>query len=113
MTVGRISISEQPTTTTASEARERVVLDDNGAALLLFGQSNTNLKTVEREVGLTIAVRGNELTLVGPADRVALGRSLLEQLYQLAKKGKPLATSDIARAVSVLSGDQHAQIKDV
>jgi phosphate starvation-inducible PhoH-like protein len=90
-----------------------VVLDDNGAALLLFGQSNTNLKTIEREVGLTIAVRGNELTLVGPADRVALGRSLLEQLYQLAKKGKPLATSDIARAVSVLSGDQHAQIKDV
>ncbi|MDB4964683.1 MAG: Phosphate starvation-inducible protein PhoH, predicted ATPase [Myxococcales bacterium] len=113
MTTGSISISEQPTTTAASDARERVVLDDNGAALLLFGQSNTNLKTIEREVGLTIAVRGNELTLVGAADRVALGRSLLEQLYQLAKKGKPLATTDIARAVGVLAGDQHAQIKDV
>ncbi|MGZ3425811.1 MAG: PhoH family protein [Polyangia bacterium] len=104
-------------TTTATpnkdEARERVVLDDNGAALLLFGQSNANLKTVEREVGLTIGVRGNELTLVGPADRVALGRSLIEQLYQMAKKGRPLASSDIARAVAVLAGDQNAQIKDV
>ena len=104
-------------TTTATpnkdEARERVVLDDNGAALLLFGQSNSNLKTVEREVGLTIGVRGNELTLVGAADRVALGRSLLEQLYQMAKKGRPLASSDIARAVAVLAGDQNAQIKDV
>jgi phosphate starvation-inducible protein PhoH and related proteins len=58
-------------------------------------------------------VRGNEVTLVGPADRVALGRSLVEQLYQLAKRGKPLATQDIARAVAVLSSNQHAQIKDV
>jgi phosphate starvation-inducible PhoH-like protein len=79
----------------------------------LFGQSNTNLKTIEREVGLAIAVRGNELTLVGPPDRVALGRSLIDQLYQLAKRGRPLASSDIARAVAVLAGDQNAQIKDV
>ncbi|HEX4460000.1 MAG TPA: PhoH family protein [Polyangia bacterium] len=79
----------------------------------LLGQANSNLKAIEREVGITIGVRGNELTLVGPADRVALGRSLVEQLYQLAKKGKPLATQDIARAVAVLAGDQRAQIKDV
>ncbi len=108
-----ISISQQETTTATSEARERIVLDDNGAALLLFGQSNQNLKNIEREVGLAIAVRGNELTLVGAADRVALGRSLIEQLYQMAKKGRPLASSDIARAVALLAGDQNAQIKDV
>jgi phosphate starvation-inducible PhoH-like protein len=83
------------------------------SSLLLYGQGNANLKIIEREVGITVAVRGNELTLVGPGDRVALGRSLIEQLYQLAKKGKPLAASDIARAVGVLSGDQRARIKDV
>jgi phosphate starvation-inducible protein PhoH and related proteins len=83
------------------------------SALLLYGQGNANLKIIEREVGITVAVRGNELTLVGPGDRVALGRSLIEQLYALAKKGKPLAASDIARAVGVLSGDQRARIKDV
>jgi len=111
-----ISISATETTTATpgkADARERIVLDDNSAALLLFGQSNTNLKAIEREVGLTIGVRGNELTLVGAPDRVALGRSLVEQLYQMAKKGRPLALSDIARAVGVLAGDQNAQIKDV
>ena len=41
------------------------------------------MKAIEREIGLTIGVRGNELTLVGAADRVALGRSLIEQLYQI------------------------------
>ena len=111
-----ISTSLQETTTATpnkDEARERVVLDDNGAALLLFGQSNTNLKAIEREVGLTIGVRGNELTLVGAADRVALGRSLVEQLYKMAKKGRPLSSDDIVRAVGVLAGDQNAPIKDV
>ncbi|HEY2745467.1 MAG TPA: PhoH family protein [Polyangia bacterium] len=115
-----ISISGPETTTAAAgktdgktDARERIVLDDNSAALLLFGQSNANLKAIEREVGLTIGVRGNELTLVGAADRVALGRSLVEQLYQMAKKGRPLALGDISRAVGVLAGDQNAQIKDV
>ena len=108
-----ISISDSSQTTAADEIRERLILDDNATAMALFGQANVNLKTIEREVGLTVAVRGNELTLVGAADRVALGRSLIEQLYQLAKKGKPLASSDIARAVAVLSSDQRAQIKDV
>jgi phosphate starvation-inducible PhoH-like protein len=83
------------------------------SSLLLYGQGNANLKIIEREVGIAVAVRGNELTLVGPGDRVALGRSLIEQLYQLAKKGKPLAPGDIARAAGVLAGDQHARIKDV
>ena len=98
MTARSISISAPETTTATpgkTDARERIVLDDNSTALLLFGQSNANLKAIEREVGLTIGVRGNELTLVGAADRVALGRSLVEQLYQMAKKGRPLALADI------------------
>jgi phosphate starvation-inducible PhoH-like protein len=95
------------------EVKERLALDDNGASLSLYGQNNTHLKIIEREVGLSIHVRGNELTLVGPADRVALGRSLLEQLYALCKKGKPLGSEDIARAVQVLRGDQRAEIREI
>jgi phosphate starvation-inducible PhoH-like protein len=50
---------------------------------------------------------------VGPADRVALGRSLLEQLYALGKKGSSLDQNDIARAVEVLRGDRRAAIKEI
>jgi phosphate starvation-inducible PhoH-like protein len=95
------------------EVKERITLDDNGASLSLYGQNNAHLKIVEREVGLSIHVRGNELTLVGPPDRVALGRSLLEQLYGLCKKGKPLGGEDIARAAQVLRGDQRAEIREI
>jgi phosphate starvation-inducible PhoH-like protein len=90
-----------------------LVLDDNQAALSLYGQNNANLKLIEREVGVSIGARGNELTIIGPADLTALTRSLLEQLYQLGKRGKPLEGADIARAVGVLRGNRNAEIKEV
>ncbi|HEY7954358.1 MAG: PhoH family protein [Polyangia bacterium] len=79
----------------------------------LYGQNNANLKLIERELGLSIHARGNELTLVGTQDVVALGRSLLEQLYSLGKKGAPLDQADIARAVGVLQGDRRTALKEV
>ncbi|HZS38303.1 MAG TPA: PhoH family protein [Polyangia bacterium] len=81
--------------------------------MALYGHNNSNLKLIEREIGLAIHARGNECTLVGAADTVALARSLLEQLYALGKKGAPLDAADIARAVSVLRGDRKAEIKTI
>ncbi len=93
--------------------KERVVLDDNALAMTLYGQNNAHLKTIEQKLGVSIHVRGNELTIVGDVERVATARSLLEQLYSLAKKGTALQGEDIARAAGVLSADQHVQIKEV
>jgi phosphate starvation-inducible PhoH-like protein len=95
------------------EAKERITFDDNALSMQLYGQNNANLKLIERELGLSIHARGNELTLVGTQDVVALGRSLLEQLYSLGKKGAPLDQADIARAVGVLQGDRRTALKEV
>jgi phosphate starvation-inducible PhoH-like protein len=62
---------------------------------------------------VTLHARGNELTIVGPEERVALARALLEQLYSMAKRGKHLSSEDIVRATYVLRGDSHATLKDV
>ncbi len=80
---------------------------------MLYGQSNANLRAIEGRVGVSISARGNELTLVGPASSVALARSLIEQLYSLAKKGNALSTQDVERAVSVLSSDSRAPLNKV
>jgi phosphate starvation-inducible protein PhoH and related proteins len=62
---------------------------------------------------VAIQTRGNELTLTGSVAQVALARSLLEQLYALAKKGRPLDRVDIARAAAMLTEDQRADVKEV
>jgi phosphate starvation-inducible PhoH-like protein len=108
-------LSDQPPTAAAApdEAREKLSFDDNPTSLTLFGQGNRNLKLIAERTRVSVHARGNELTLVGEAHRVALARSLLEQLYAIAKRGQMLGPEDIGRAVSVLEADQHAALKDV
>ncbi len=72
--------------------------------MALYGQNNENLKLIERELGIAIHARGNELTLVGKEDLVATGRALLEQLYALGRRGNSLESADIRRALAVLQG---------
>jgi phosphate starvation-inducible PhoH-like protein len=50
---------------------------------------------------------------VGTPERVAIARSLLEQLYALCKQGAPLDAEDISRAIGVLTIDDRAAIKEV
>ena len=94
-------------------AKEKLAFEDLGPMQVLMGTSGANLKLVEREVGVQIHVRGNELTLVGDAALVALARALLEQLYTFARRGTPLHSDDIARAVKVLRADRTADLRDI
>jgi phosphate starvation-inducible protein PhoH and related proteins len=93
--------------------REKLAFDDPGATQSLLGQSNSNLKLVERETGASLHVRGSEVTILGDMDAADLARTLLEQLYGFAKRGVPLAAEDIVRAARILRGDRGAQLKEI
>src|SRR5262245_26708028 len=79
----------------------------------LFGTSNAHLKLIERETGVQLHVRGNEVTVAGDPDVVALCRDLLEQLYAFARRGQPLGSEDVARAVKILRADRGVDLKDI
>jgi phosphate starvation-inducible PhoH-like protein len=105
--------NEVKATSSAAEAREKVVFDDNSAAAAVFGQHSEHLKIVERELAVRAHVRGNEVTLLGAEHDVALGRTLLEQLYGLAKRGQSLGPDDLGRAVAVLRQNGGAELREV
>src|SRR5678810_582058 len=88
----------------AADVTARLTLEDNRVALALYGERNANLKLIERETGAQMHARGNELTIVGPDDGVAIARSLVEQLYGMARKGAPISPEDIGRAAVALRG---------
>ena len=108
-------VSPPARTATGSDAEsgQRLVLDDNHAAMQLFGQSNEHLRLIERELGISIHARGNELRFTGPDAQVAVARSLLEQLFSLVKRGRALDRADIARAMAMLSQDRSADVREV
>jgi phosphate starvation-inducible PhoH-like protein len=92
---------------------DRVVLDDNRVALTLFGERNANLKRIELETNARLHSRGNELTLMGNADAIAAARRLVEQLYRMARSGRPIGPEDVGRAAEVLRGDSAANLQEV
>jgi phosphate starvation-inducible PhoH-like protein len=92
---------------------DRIVLDDNRVALTLFGERNANLKRIELETNARLHSRGNELTLTGNADAIAQARRLVEQLYRMARSGRPLGPEDVGRAAEVLRGDAAANLQEV
>jgi phosphate starvation-inducible PhoH-like protein len=92
---------------------ERLTLEDNRVALSLFGERNANLKIIERETGAQVHSRGNDLTIVGPGEAVSVARSLVEQLYGMARVGTSISPEDIGRAAVALRADAGVDLRDV
>ncbi len=93
--------------------REKLAFADAGAVLLLFGTNNAHLKLVSELTGAAVHARGNEVTLVGEPDAMALARSLLEQLYGFCRRGTPLGSDDVARAAKVLRADRGTDLRQI
>ncbi len=103
----------QGTSKNAGEGREKIAFKDNDGLLRLFGPSGKNLKVIQREMGLKIHNRGNELVLVGDPGQIGLARSLLSQLHSLVRRGRDLDAEDLVRAARVLNEDPKASIKEI
>ncbi|WP_305043050.1 PhoH family protein [Geoalkalibacter sp.] len=96
-----------------SHTRGHFRIDDQGLAVLLFGQQNKNLKQIERILGVRFGSRGSELSIEGSSLQVSLAQRLLEQLLELLREGYPLFPPDIDYAVRILSADSRARLKDI
>ena len=110
---GSIERSDWPLGVGRRGAGPRLSFDDNALASQLFGAADANLKTIAQALGIQAHSRGSEVTLVGPAEQIALGKSLLNQLYALLRRGRPLDGEDLVRAVRALQADARADLKAI
>lgn len=80
----------------------------------LFGPGDALLKEFEAQYPqISVAARGDQVSLTGPAEQVAAARKLLDQLAELIKRGNRVTPDDIRRAVRMLEGDSDARPADV
>jgi len=78
----------------------------------LFGHHDENLRMLEDEFGVKISSRGNEITVQGTAETVAVVEKLLGELQQLIRQGYPLKRSDINTGMRVLRDKPDLNIVD-
>jgi phosphate starvation-inducible PhoH-like protein len=79
----------------------------------LCGEQNTHLHLLEKKIGLSIHVRGNQFTLQGGDWEVELAEKVLNQLHELLESDYPIFSNDIEYAIRILSGDQSANLKRI
>lgn len=80
---------------------------------LLCGERNTHLHRLEKKIGLSIHLRGNQFTLRGGDWEVELAEKVLNQLYELLKGDYPIFLNDVEYAIRILSGDPAANLKEI
>ena len=79
----------------SGEVRESLAFADNATAVALYGDGEQTLRLLERSIGVAVNARGNELELEGAADRVALTRRVLEELYASIERGQSVLQGSI------------------
>lgn len=96
-----------------SETSRDLDFGDYSIAQVLFGDLNRNLHTVEQAVGVRIHARGNTLQIQGRTHSVELAVSLLDQLYELVRKGYPIFSQDIAFGLKILESSPRTRLEEI
>jgi len=95
------------------ETKQDLEFADFSIAQILFGDLNRNLHTVEQAADVEINARGNTLSILGKSHSVELAIAVLEQLYELIKKGYPVFSQDIAFGLKILSSSPTTRLEEI
>ncbi|MPV37194.1 PhoH family protein [Georgenia subflava] len=88
----------------AGHVQHQVTVPEDLPMVTLLGHRDEVLRAVEGGFpGVDIHVRGNVVTLTGPAGDVALAEGLVEELASVAGAGQPLSTDAVERAIGMLT----------
>ena len=98
-----------------TETRKLVFNDQRALQLVLGtpGESKRVVAELERATGVGLHVRGSEVTLHGDTEQFDLVQRLLEQMFRLARSGRPMLPADVARGIEILRADPEAELSGV
>jgi phosphate starvation-inducible PhoH-like protein len=79
--------------------------DDNRLLPLLFGEHDQNLARIEKELGVSLVSRGNQLAISGAPSAVATAKLVLTGLYQRLKRGLDVNRGEVDAAMRLARQD--------
>ncbi|MBI4223297.1 MAG: PhoH family protein, partial [Deltaproteobacteria bacterium] len=75
--------------------------------------TDTHLKSIEKSLGVDIHVRGPHVRIEGEPSDVRVGEKVLNELYQMIRKGYPIMGSDIEQAIKILTRNSQASLESI
>lgn len=83
------------------------------SAIALSGEHEENLKTLSRQTGAMIVLRGQELHISGTEKQIDLAEKLVRSLADLWNKGNSIALADILTARQALDTHRENDLQDL
>lgn len=83
------------------------------SAIALSGSQQENLKTLSKQTGAVVDLRGQELAIVGTAKQIERCRRLVESLAEIWKEGKLITGVDILTACHALDTHRQEDFQDL
>ncbi|MEE9611492.1 MAG: PhoH family protein [Desulfatiglandales bacterium] len=96
-----------------SERIKKLTFPDHEWVGMLCGVNNAHLQLLEKKIGLSVNVRGNEINLQGGDWEIELAEKVLTQLYELLQNNYPIYQNDVEYAVRILSSDKSANLNQI
>lgn len=92
------------------EAVTYLEFEDNSLLPSLFGENDQHLTRIEKELGVTVVARGNQVVVSGSSVGVAVAQTALKNLYQRLLKGLLVNTPEVEAAMRMaLAPDSKAE----
>lgn len=105
---------EPRTTQSQLNAEHRIVVPEDASMSLLLGPADSVLRAIEQGFPrLDLHVRGNSITVRGPASDVELATELLEELIDVAETGTPITPEIVTRSIFMLTEAMPTRPADV
>jgi phosphate starvation-inducible protein PhoH and related proteins len=91
----------------------KIVFPDHDLVQKLFGEQNHHLALIAEALDIRIDARGNTVFVQGDSVCRQLANNILNQLYGLLTENYPIYASDVEYAITLLSGNDRAKLKDI
>jgi phosphate starvation-inducible PhoH-like protein len=76
-----------------------VSFDDNRLVPLLYGEHDAHLARIEHQLGVSLASRGNRVTIRGPGDAAETARTVLSSLWERLERGLDVGAAEVDATV--------------
>ncbi len=81
-------------------------------AQVIFGIHDENLQLLERELGVQISARGQEVFLEGDTEQVDIAARILTALGRVAERGREIKVAEVRTAIQVATEQPELSIED-
>ncbi|GAB6180070.1 PhoH family protein [Desulfotomaculum defluvii] len=92
----------------AERTELKIVIDDNEAAAEILGKQDENINLIEQSLEIRVVARGEEVTIIGPAEQVEQGKEVFSQLLEYYRAGNRIGKHEVNYALRAVK----AGVKD-